>query len=195
MFYGSGPLLRWGEGGRRAAADKAGAANLTAALVAGAELRLPVLNGRALGFADNLGAAGHLARPLRCSLHGRRCAISLPTFIPDLASQVHAGDVLVAGQNLGGGGDGAASAARALAAAGVVAVVAGELADGFAEALLAVGLAPLEVDAPAVLPHQGAHAGSASRRARSPISRAAIVGRSRNLTEEFLERLRALLAR
>src|SRR5439155_110444 len=65
-----------------------------------------------------------------------------------LAAQLRAGDVLVAGQQLGAG-PGGGEAARALAAAGVIAVVAGSFAPGFAEAVLAAGLPPLEVDAPA----------------------------------------------
>src|SRR5207244_8305724 len=70
-----------------------------------------------------------------------------------LAAQVRAGDVLVAGQHLGGG-TGGTEAARALAAAGVIAVVAGSFAPGFAEAVLAAGLPPLEGDAPAIF-HTG----------------------------------------
>jgi 3-isopropylmalate dehydratase small subunit len=161
--------------------------------MARAELRLPVLNGRALAFADNLGAADIL--PVRFAALAPAAAVHhlFADVDPDLASRLGAGDVLVAGQNLGGGGDGPA-AARALAAAGVLAVVAGSFASGFAEALLAARLAPLEVDAPAVF-HTGARmrlnleAGTIANLSsgdRQPI---------RNLTEELLERLRALLGR
>src|ERR671937_371058 len=96
-----------------------------------------------------------LREPLRIMLGFvvRQCAVALghaPT--PDelarwlfadldrtLAARLGAGDVLVGGQHLGGGPGGDA-AARALAAAGLVAVVAGSFAAGFAEAVLAAGL-------------------------------------------------------
>jgi hypothetical protein len=72
--------------------------------------------------------------------------------------------------------------------------VAGSFASGFDEALLAVRLPALEVDAPAVF-HTGARmrlnleAGTIANLSsgdRQPI---------RNLTEELLDRLRALLGR
>src|SRR5205807_2293107 len=62
-----------------------------------------------------------------------------------LAAQLRAGDVLVAGQHLGAG-PGGGEAARALAAAGMIAVVAGSFAPGFAEALLAAPVAGQRVD-------------------------------------------------
>src|SRR5437899_316192 len=93
-----------------------------------------------------------------------------------------------------GAGPGGEEAARALAAAGVVAVVAGSFADNFAAAALAAGLAPLEVDAPAIF-HTG-------QRMRLNLEAGTISNLSsgdrlpvRNLTEELVERLRALLAR
>src|SRR5439155_550302 len=70
-----------------------------------------------------------------------------------LAARIARGDVLVAGVNLGRGAGGPA-AAGALAAAGMIAVVARTFAAGFADALLAAGLPPLEVDAPAMF-HTG----------------------------------------
>jgi 3-isopropylmalate dehydratase small subunit len=158
-----------------------------------AELRLPVLTGRAWAFADNLAAADIL--PARCAaLTPKEAAGQLFADLdPDLASRLQAGDVLVAGQHLGAGHEGQA-AARALAAAGIVAAVAGSFAPGFAEALLAAGLYALEVDAPAVF-HTGARmrlnleAGTIANLSsgdRQPI---------RNLTEEFLDRLRARFGR
>src|SRR5262249_28645823 len=111
-----------------------------------------------------------------------------------LAAQLRAGDVLVAGQHLGAGPGGAAAAARALAAAGLIAVVAGSFAPGLAEAVLAAGLPPLEVDAPAVF-HTG-------QRMRLNLEAGTIANLSsgdrlpvRNLSEELLERLRLLMAR
>src|SRR5207245_2780281 len=53
-----------------------------------------------------------------------------------------------------GWGAGGPAAARAVAAAGVIAVVAGSFAAGFSDAVLAAGLPPLEVDAPAIF-HTG----------------------------------------
>ena len=111
----------------------------------------------------------------------------------DLAGALVPGDVLVGGRNLGGG-PGATDAARALAAAGIVAVVAASLAPGFDEAAIAAGLAPLEVDAPAIF-HTG-------QRMRLNLEAGTIANLSsgdrlpiRNLTEPLLERLRALLGR
>jgi len=101
--------------------------------------------------------------------------------------------VLVAGQNLGRGPGGAA-AARALAAAGVIAVVAGSLAPGFSDAALAAGLVPLEVDAPAIF-HTGA-------RMRLNLEAGTIANLSsgdrqpvRNLSDDLLARLRERFGR
>src|SRR5215468_11910002 len=110
-----------------------------------------------------------------------------------LAARLAANDVLVAGQQLGAGGGGVV-AARALAAAGVIAVVAGSFAGDFAEAALAAGLPPLEVDAPAIF-HTG-------QRMRLNLEAGSIANLSsgdrqpvRNLTDPLLERLRARLGR
>src|SRR5439155_7187294 len=111
------------------------------------EPRLPVLTGRAWTFTDDLAAADILP--------SRFAALSSPDaarqlFVdldPSLAARFGAGDVLVAGQNLGRG-PGAAAAARALAAAGVVAVVAGRLAPRFSAAAPAAGLVPPQVEPP-----------------------------------------------
>src|SRR4029450_9849943 len=70
-----------------------------------------------------------------------------------LAARIEAGDVLVAGQQLGAG-PGGAVAARALRAAGMLAVVAATYADGFDRALLDAGVAALAGDAPALF-HTG----------------------------------------
>jgi len=156
-------------------------------------LRLPVLTGRAWTFADDLQAADIL--PLRfAGLTVGDARIRLFADLdPSLASQLASGDVLVAGQNLGIG-PGAAPAASALAAAGIVAVVGTTLAPDFSTAALAAGLAPLEVDAPSIfhtgqrlrLNLEGGTIANLSSGDRQPI---------RNFTEEFLERLRARLGR
>src|SRR5262249_11157447 len=113
----------------------------------GAEPRLPVLTGRAWSFADHL--AAHDILPARfgslapADAAGRLFADLDPT----LAARFGRGDVLVAGQGLGGG-PGEHAAARALAAAGVAAVVAGGFAGGVPGGGLAAGLPPLAGDAP-----------------------------------------------
>jgi 3-isopropylmalate/(R)-2-methylmalate dehydratase small subunit len=156
-------------------------------------LRLPVLTGRAWTFADDLQAADIL--PLRYG--GIAAGEARTRLFADhdaaLAAQLAHGAVLVAGQNLGTG-PGAAPAAAALAAAGIVAVVGTSLAPDFAAAALAVGLAPLEVDAPSVfhtgqrlrLNLEGGTIANLSSGDRQPI---------RNFTEAFLERLRERLGR
>jgi len=157
------------------------------------EPRLPVLTGRAWTFADGLGAADIL--PLRfATLAPVDAARGLFADLDaTLASRLAAGDVLVAGQNLGHGAGGAA-AARALAAAGLIAAVARSFAPGFADELLAARLPPLEVDAPAIF-HPG-------QRMRLNLEAGTIANLSsgdrlpvRNLTEELVERLRAVLGR
>ena len=152
------------------------------------EPRLPVLTGRAWSFSDDLAATDILPSrfaPLSSADAARRLFADVD---PTLAARLGAGDVLVAGQNLGRG-SGGEPAARALAAAGVIAVVAGSLAVGFGEAALAAGLIPLEVDAPAIF-HTGARmrlnleAGTIANLSsgdRQPI---------RNLGEPLLARLR-----
>jgi len=155
--------------------------------------RLPVLTGRVWAFADDLTAADILP--------SRFAALAAPEAARRLFSDLDAaladafrpGDVLVAGQHLGAGPEGGA-AARALAAVGVIAVVARSFAPGFDEAVLAAGLPPLEVDAPAVF-HTG-------QRLRVNLEAGTIANLSsgdrqpvRNLTEALLERLRPLFAR
>jgi 3-isopropylmalate/(R)-2-methylmalate dehydratase small subunit len=157
------------------------------------EPRLPVLTGRAWAFADGLRAADVLP-PRFAALPPAEAAHGLFADIDEaLAARLVPGDVLVGGHGLGGG-PGAEPAARALAAAGVVAVVAGSFAEGFAEAVLAAGLAPLEVDAPAIfhtgqrmrLNLEGGTIANLSSGDRQPV---------RNLDEPMLERLRARLGR
>jgi 3-isopropylmalate/(R)-2-methylmalate dehydratase small subunit len=159
----------------------------------GTEPRLPVLTGRAWAFADRLAAEDIL--PVRFAALGPADARRLlfADLDPTLAAALRPGDVLVAGQQLGAGASGPA-AARALAAAGVVAVVAGSFAEGFAEAVLAAGLPPLEVDAPAIF-HTG-------QRLRLNLEAGTIANLSsgdrqpiRNLTDALAERLRELLVR
>src|SRR5262245_4464039 len=153
------------------------------------ELRLPVLDGRAWAFTDNLRAEDIL--PARfAGMPAAEAARGLFADLdPELAAAMRAGDVLVGGQNVGGGPGGAA-AARALAAAGVIAVVARSFAAGFTEAVLAAGLTPLEVDAPAIfhtgqrmrLNLEGGIIANLSSGDRQPV---------RNLSEELLSQLRA----
>jgi 3-isopropylmalate/(R)-2-methylmalate dehydratase small subunit len=152
--------------------------------------RLPVLTGCARSFADRLRADEILPARFAALPPGQAAARCFADFDPGIAA-VLAGEVLVAGCETGGGAGGEA-AARALAAAGVIAVVAGSFADGFAEALLAAGVPALEVDAPAVF-HTG-------QRMRLNVEAGTIANLSsgdrqpvRNLTEEVLARLRARL--
>ena len=157
------------------------------------EVRLPVLTGRAWTFADDLRAVDILpARFARLPARegGRRLFADLDASVAD---ELRAGDVLVAGQQRGAE-PGGAEAARALAAAGMIAVVAGSFAPGFADAVLAAGLPPLEVDAPAIF-HTG-------QRMRLNLEAGTIANLSsgdrlpiRNLTEELLARLREVLTR
>jgi 3-isopropylmalate/(R)-2-methylmalate dehydratase small subunit len=157
------------------------------------DLRLPVLTGRAWAFADDLAAAEILPERFGALPPAQAAAHLFADLDPTLAAQLADGDVLVAGQWLGRG-SAAAAAAHALQAAGVIAVVAASFAAGFAEALLAAGLPPLEVDAPAIfhtgqrmrLNLEGATIANLSSGDRQPI---------RNLTEPLVARLRALLGR
>ncbi len=154
---------------------------------------MPVLTGRAWAFADNLAASDILPERFAALAPTAAAAHLFADLDGGLATEVRAGDVLVAGQNLGGGTDGAA-AARALRAAGVIAVVAGSFARGFDEAVLAAGMPPLEVDAPAIF-HTG-------QRLRLNLEAGTIANLSsgdrqpvRNLTEQLAERLRGILGR
>ena len=157
------------------------------------EVRLPVLTGRAWTFADELRAddilPARFAR-LPTAEGARRLFADLDASV---AGRLRADDVLVAGQQLGAG-PGGAEAARALAAAGLIAVVAGSFAAGFADAVLAAGLPPLEVDAPAIF-HTG-------QRMRLNLEAGTIANLSsgdrlpvRNLTEALRARLREVLVR
>jgi 3-isopropylmalate/(R)-2-methylmalate dehydratase small subunit len=154
--------------------------------------RLPVVTGRAWTFADALQASDIL--PLAAAVLPPEAATArlFATLDPTLAARFEPGDVLVAGQHLGGGPGGLA-AARALRAAGIVAVVAASYAAGFSDALLEAGVPALEVDAPTVF-HTG-------HRLRINLEAGTIANLSsgdrqpvRNLTEPVLARLRDLLA-
>jgi 3-isopropylmalate dehydratase small subunit len=155
------------------------------------DARLPVLTGRAWAFADNL-AASDILPPSAATLSPAEAARHLFAGIdPTLAARIEPGDVLVAGYALGGGAGGAA-AANALVAAGVIAVVAGSFAGTFADHVLAAGMPPLEVDAPAIF-HTG-------QRLRVNLEGGTIANLSsgdrqpiRNLTEAVVARLRDLL--
>jgi 3-isopropylmalate/(R)-2-methylmalate dehydratase small subunit len=155
------------------------------------EPRLPVRTGRAWSFADNLPA--HDILPVRFAESSTAEAAGglFADLDATLAARIAPGDVLVAGRDVGAGPGGPA-AARGLAAAGIIAVVAGSFAPGFAEAVLAAGLPPLEVDAPSVF-HTG-------QRLRINLEAGTIANLSsgdrqpvRNLSEELLERLRQLI--
>ncbi len=156
------------------------------------DVRLPVLTGRAWTFADRLRADEILPMACADALPADAARSLFAALDPQLASRLMAGDVLVAGYGLGAG-PGGAPAARALRAAGLIAVVAGSFADDFDQAVLAAGLPALEVDAPSVF-HTG-------HRLRINIEGGAIANLSsgdrqpiRNLTDALLERLRATLA-
>lgn len=157
------------------------------------ELRLPVLTGRAWSFADQLRATDILPERFIDLAPIAAAAVLFADLDQNLASEFQAGDVLVAGHQLGAGPS-AVAAAHALAAAGFVAVIAGSFAANFDDALLAAALPPLEVDAPAVfhtgqrlrMNLEGGTVANLSSGDRQPI---------RNLTEALLERLRAAIGR
>jgi 3-isopropylmalate dehydratase small subunit len=153
------------------------------------DARVPTLFGIALTFADHLAARDVL--PARFAAADDAAGHLFADLDAGLAARIERGAVLVAGHRTGHGEDGA-SAARALAAAGFVAVVAASFADGFDEHCLAGGLAPLEVDAPFVF-HTG-------QRVRINCEAGTIANLSsgdrlpiRNATEPLLARLRVLL--
>jgi 3-isopropylmalate/(R)-2-methylmalate dehydratase small subunit len=155
------------------------------------EPRLPVLTGRAWAFADNLAAADILPARAAGLAPDEAARHLFGDLDPTLAERIAPGDVLVAGYALGAG-DGGAAVAKALAAAGVIAVVAGSFADGFADDVLRAGLPPIEVDAPAIFHTgqrlrvnlEGGFIANLSSGDRQPI---------RNLTESLVARLRTLL--
>ena len=158
-----------------------------------AERRVPVLTGLALAFADALAAADIL--PLRFASAPPPAAARglFADLDPGLAGELARGTVLVAGQQLGGG-DGGAAAARALRAAGFIAVVAGSFAGTFEDDVLAAGLPALEVNAPAVF-HTG-------QRMRINVEGGTIANLSsgdrqpiRNATDALLVRVRAAIGR
>src|SRR5881296_3493235 len=94
---------------------------------AASDVRLPVLTGRAWAFADGLRAEDVL--PARFAMLPANLAARhlLADVDATLAGRLAPNDILVAGYELGDGPGGDA-AARALAAAGVIAVVAGSFA-------------------------------------------------------------------
>ena len=157
------------------------------------EPRLPVLTGRAWTFADRLHASDILPERFMALPAHEAAAHLFRDLDPTLAGEFTAGDVLVAGHQLGAGASGAA-AAHALAAAGFVAVVAGSFAAAFDDALLAASVPPLEVDAPATF-HTG-------QRLRLNLEAGTVANLSsgdrqpiRNLTDALLARLRAAIGR
>lgn len=157
------------------------------------EPRLPVLTGRVWAFADDLAAEDVLPARFAALAPADAARRLFADLDATLAARFAPSDVLVGGQNLGRGAGGPA-AARALAAAGVIAVVAGSFAAGFCDAVLAAGLPPLEVDAPAIF-HTG-------QRLRLNLEGGVIANLSsgdrlpvRNLSGVLLEALRARLGR
>jgi 3-isopropylmalate/(R)-2-methylmalate dehydratase small subunit len=157
------------------------------------EPRLPVLTGRAWAFADNLTARDILPSRFAADAPAAAARRLFGDLDADLAARLDPGDVLVAGQNLGAG-PGGVEAARALAAAGLIAVVAGSFAPGFEDAVLDAGLPPLAVDAPAIF--------RTGQRMRLNLEAGTIANLSsgdrlpvRNLSERLVGRLRALLGR
>src|SRR5438093_481336 len=96
------------------------------------ERRVPVLTGRAWAFADNLSAVDILPTRFATLSPADAATRLFADLDATLAREMRPGDVLVAGQQLGSG-PGGEEAARALAAAGLVAVVAGSFAGEFAE--------------------------------------------------------------
>jgi len=150
-----------------------------------------VRSGRAWAFTDNLRAADVL--PIRfAALPATEAARRLFADLDAaLADRLSPGDVLVAGHNLGCG-EGGAVAAAALAAARIGAVVAASFAPAFDDALIALDVPALGVDAPAIF-HTG-------QRLRINIEAGTIANLSsgdrqpiRNLTDAVLERLRSRL--
>ena len=157
------------------------------------DARVPTLFGIALAFADGLAAHDILPARFASAAPAEAAPRLFADLDPTLAAALDPASVLVAGQRLGHGPGGAA-AARALAQAGFVAVVAGGFAESFDEHCLAAGLPALEVDAPFVF-HTGqrmrlnCEAGTIANLSsgdRQPI---------RNASESMLARLRALPAR
>jgi 3-isopropylmalate dehydratase small subunit len=156
------------------------------------EARVPTLFGIALTFADHLAATDVLPARFGALSADEASAHVFADLDAGLAGRLERGAVLVAGYRLGHG-DGAA-AARALAAAGFVAVLAASFADGFDEHCLVAGLPPLEVDAPSTfhtgqrvrINCEGGTIANLSSGDRQPI---------RNVTEALLGRLRAALGR
>jgi len=155
----------------------------------GPDARVPTLFGVALTFADHLAARDVL--PARFAGAADGATHLFADLDAGLAARIAPGTVLVAGHRTRHGDDGAA-AARALAAAGFIAVVAASFADGFDEHCLAAGMPALEVDAPSIF-HTGGRvrinceAGTIANLSsgdRQPI---------RNVTDAMLQRLRALL--
>jgi 3-isopropylmalate dehydratase small subunit len=157
------------------------------------EARVPTLFGIALAFADHLAAADVLPARAAGLEPDRAAALLFADLDAALAARVERGAVLVAGHRLGHGPGGAA-AARALGAAGFVAVVAASFADDFDEHCLAAALPPVEVDAPAIfrtgqrvrMNWEAGTVANLSSGDRLPI---------RNASEAMLARLRALAGR
>jgi 3-isopropylmalate/(R)-2-methylmalate dehydratase small subunit len=154
-------------------------------------LRVPVRSVRTWAFTDNLGAADVLPVRFAALPSGEAAHRLFADLDAALAERLVPGDVLVAGQNLGCG-EGGAAAAAALASARIGAVVAASFALGFDEALLALDVPALAVDAPAIF-HTG-------QRLRINLEAGTIANLSsgdrqpiRNLTEAMLERLRVRL--
>ena len=153
---------------------------------------LPRFTGRAWVFMHDLAAetilpstASHLSPEVaRQHLFGDLSA--------EVAERIEKGDILVGGENFGRG-PGARPAVSALRAAGVSVVLARSFAEDFAAAAIEAGIPALILDAPESI--------RTGHTVRVDIDGGRVVNRSsgdrfaiRDLTDEFLDRLRACFA-
>jgi 3-isopropylmalate/(R)-2-methylmalate dehydratase small subunit len=110
-------------------------------------IAIPRFTGRAWVFMHDLGAEAILPGRAAALAPTAARAFLFADLDAGLAGAIEAGDVLVAGENLGHG-PGAAPAAAALHAAGVTVALARSFAGDFAAAAVRLGLPALVLDAP-----------------------------------------------
>jgi len=159
--------------------------------VTGSWVAIPRFTGRAWVFMHHLAAETILpARAATLAPHEAR-ALLFHELDTGIARTIVAGDVLVAGENLGHG-PGAAAAVAALRAAGVTVALARSFAADFADAAMTLGMPALVLDAPESI--------RTGQTVRVDIDGGRVVNLSsgdrfpiRNLTEELLGRLRECL--